>query len=170
MSNPRPKNIDNCAKAMKAGPMTIGEIADAACLSAPCVRAILRIEDFSHICDWREVKRGFTYDYDALHVLGKGVDAIMPKQSAEDRRAKMRKYRSESAKRKWRREEGARKERQVERERQERINRGLEQPAFRHWMDIAFFGPATEPSKPAMIEVRVYKQAMTITEDQEETV
>jgi hypothetical protein len=134
MSKPRAENIAQVSAVIKRRARTIPEIAVASGLSQPCVRGVLDVlqaESKVHIAGWK--LEGRSYRHVARFIFGPGTDAPKPPtQTAEERRAKNRAYKTRHAMTKMEKADA---------ERRERIRRELARPAFRDPFIAALFGP-----------------------------
>lgn len=135
MRSPKTQNIDAVIAVISDRSMTMPEIAAASGISTPTVQNSIRLMKFDgrvFIEKWSTLKVGIACQYVASYRFGKGIDAVKPKQTREERLQKNRA-------RKDNRE--ATKAECAEAARRERIARELQRPAFRNPFVEAFYGP-----------------------------
>jgi hypothetical protein len=153
MSKPKQINVDHVKLAITHTAMTIPAIADSACLSQPCVQAVLellRAQDLAYIEDWQKLTIGPAFRYIAMHRYGVGVDKPKPPvETPEQKKARNRMYRQRAA--------------------QKKLEMANIVKPFRHPQDEALFGPAPKVWTGSwQSKARVFRQPMTVTNDEME--
>lgn len=154
MSTPKQSSINRVKLAITRKAMTIPAIAEATCVSQPCVQAVLKLlreQKSAYVEDWLKMDVGPAFKYVAMHRYGCGTDKPKPPaETAEQRRARHKLYRLRAARNKIRLE--------------------LEVRPFRHPQDEALFGPAPSVWCGSwQAKARVFRQPMGIPEDELET-